>query len=157
MAYEYWVLITTLYKDGRWLILKPIERALSYVNLILVQGGDQYSIARQTRPPFKEKINFYILLIISDRSLTNQTIKNWLHLISNSTTRITNPMSDLTGGPKWWPNICPILVFFRKEHFRQKIKIKFSFLAKKMKGFIFFGYKIDYFSVTISFIFEILS
>jgi len=48
-------LITTLYKDERWLILKPIERALSYVDLILVQGGDQYSIARQTRPPFKEK------------------------------------------------------------------------------------------------------
>ena len=32
--------------------LKLIERALSYVNLILVQGGDQYSIARLTSPPF---------------------------------------------------------------------------------------------------------
>jgi len=58
LAYDYCVLITTLYKDERWLILKLIERALSNVNPILVQGGDQYSIARPTSLPFKKKINF---------------------------------------------------------------------------------------------------
>ncbi len=129
-----------LYKAGTQLILKVYERALKYVIPSLVQDGLRQPPGRQRSTTFQKKNKILILEIMFDFSLNHKTIRTQSHIIGNSTTRITNPKSDMTGGSQMVTKSLSEFFRFLKKPYLANISYKFGFIVK-IKYHFFFKFK----------------